>query len=162
MKQQAYGSTPLEKLEKSAFDREQYRNLTMLRAVQGIQAPLRLLAERKAASNIGHMPFLPRSNLMLDVLEGRDELITPNEIFNSKQKQNMKMLFSQLISSFYFRSSRVWRSSAASSHDHGTSGWYSVNWLITRSLPTFLFLQWKETHACNLHKWYTLFLINRI
>ncbi|XP_017487057.1 PREDICTED: proteasome maturation protein-like [Rhagoletis zephyria] len=84
VKQQAYGSTPLEKLEKSAFDREQYRNMTMLRSVQGIHAPLRLLAERKAASHVGHLPFLPRSNLMLDVLEGRDEMITPNEIFNGK------------------------------------------------------------------------------
>lgn len=76
---------PLEKLGKSHYDREQYRNLTMLRTVQGIHAPLRLLAEQKAASKVGHLPFLSsRSNLMLDVLNGRDELITPNDIFDSK------------------------------------------------------------------------------
>ncbi|KAJ6225854.1 hypothetical protein RDWZM_004399 [Blomia tropicalis] len=82
VKQRNYGVHPLEKLEKLHQDRTLYQDLTMLRSVQGIHAPLRLLAERKAASNVGHLPFLPRSNFMLDVLSGNDEMIQPCDIYS--------------------------------------------------------------------------------
>ena len=71
----------MENSEKSYASREQYRKASILRSVQGIHAPLRLLAERKAALQVGHLPCLPRSNLMVDVLDGNDELILPNDIY---------------------------------------------------------------------------------
>lgn len=69
-------------MEKTRLAREEYRDLQILRSVQGIQAPLRQLSERKAASNVGRLPFLRSSNLMSDVLLGHDELIMPENIFD--------------------------------------------------------------------------------
>ena len=50
-------------------------NMSILKKVQGIQAPLKLMMERQAASQVGRLPFLASSNLMKDVLEGKDEEI---------------------------------------------------------------------------------------
>lgn len=47
-------------------------NMTILRNTQGLHAPLKLSMEMKAANKIGRLPFLPSSNLMSDVLTGRD------------------------------------------------------------------------------------------
>ena len=55
-----------------------------LRSEQGIGAPLKLLMERKAASNVGRLPFLPSSNLMTEVLTGRIDSIGFEDIFNGK------------------------------------------------------------------------------
>lgn len=41
--------------------------MTVLRNTQGLHAPLRLAMERRAAKQIGRLPFLPSSNLQLDV-----------------------------------------------------------------------------------------------
>lgn len=57
-------------------------NFSMLKSVHGLHAPLRLLAERRAASHIGRLPFLPSSNLMLDVLQNKNETIGPEDVFN--------------------------------------------------------------------------------
>lgn len=57
-------------------------NYAMLRKTQGIHAPLRILMEKDAASRVGRLPFLPSSNLMRDVIEGRDEDITFDDILN--------------------------------------------------------------------------------
>lgn len=59
-----------------------------MRSIQGKQAPLRLLAERNAASKIGRLPFMQSSNLMMDVLTGQDELIMPSNIFNNPLEFN--------------------------------------------------------------------------
>ncbi|OTF77778.1 proteasome maturation protein-like protein, partial [Euroglyphus maynei] len=82
IRQSNYGGHPLERLEKTRLARDEYRDFQILRSVQGIQAPLRQLAERKSAANIGRLSFLPSSNLMHDVLTGNDELIMPENIFN--------------------------------------------------------------------------------
>jgi len=57
-------------------------NFAMLKKNMGLQAPLKLMMERNAASKIGRLPFLASSNLMRDVLEGRDEDIGFEDIFN--------------------------------------------------------------------------------
>ncbi|KAF7495637.1 Proteasome maturation protein [Sarcoptes scabiei] len=88
IKQKNYGNHPLEKLEKNRFEIEEYKNLNVLRSIQGKQAPLRLLAERNAASKIGRLPFMQSSNLMMDVLTGQDELIMPSNIFNNPLEFN--------------------------------------------------------------------------
>ncbi|KAL9716013.1 hypothetical protein Ac2012v2_000457 [Leucoagaricus gongylophorus] len=52
--------------------------LTMLRNTFGMHAPMRLLMERQAVSSTR---TLPQSNLHLDILMGRDEVIEPIDIF---------------------------------------------------------------------------------
>ena len=47
--------------------------MLVLRNTQGIHAPLRLAMELKAAEKIGRLPFLPSSNMMRDVILGRDD-----------------------------------------------------------------------------------------
>lgn len=47
--------------------------MTMMRNTQGLHAPLRLAMELKAANKIGRLPFLPSSNVMRDIILGKDE-----------------------------------------------------------------------------------------
>lgn len=54
----------------------------MLRNREGLAAPLKLTMELKSVSKVGHLPFLPSSNVARDVLTGRDELIDYTDIFN--------------------------------------------------------------------------------
>lgn len=64
------------------FDRELQLNLNMLRNIQGIHAPLRIMMELKSLSNVGRLPFLPSSNLSRDVILGRDDCIDFDDILN--------------------------------------------------------------------------------
>jgi len=73
---------PLDILEKNFRERTDAMNFAMLKKTQGIHAPLKLMMERQAASQISRLPFLPSSNVMLDVLEGRDEEIGVEDILN--------------------------------------------------------------------------------
>ncbi|KAI0638777.1 proteasome maturation factor UMP1 [Trametes polyzona] len=49
--------------------------LQMQRQVFGLHMPMRILMERKLVSQNSHMPILPQSNLHLDILMGRDEIL---------------------------------------------------------------------------------------
>lgn len=49
--------------------------MMMLRKVQGLHAPIRIAMELKASERVGRLPFLQSSNLMKDILLGRDEEI---------------------------------------------------------------------------------------
>jgi len=73
---------PLEILERNYRERVDATNFAVLKRTQGIHAPLKLMMEREAASKIGRLPFLPSSNIMRDVLEGRDEDIGFEDILN--------------------------------------------------------------------------------
>ena len=42
----------------------------MLRKTQGLHAPLRLVMEKNALKEVGHMPFLHRHNALMDALTG--------------------------------------------------------------------------------------------
>ena len=55
--------------------------MVLLRNVQGLHAPLRIAMERTAVKKIGRLPFLPSSNIMLDVLTGKDIEIGPEDIY---------------------------------------------------------------------------------
>ncbi|KAJ8868385.1 hypothetical protein PR048_029901 [Dryococelus australis] len=57
-------------------------NMTLLRNTQGLHAPLKLSMELRAAEKVGHLPFLPSSGLMRDVLMGRDEEIGFEDILS--------------------------------------------------------------------------------
>jgi len=50
-------------------------NMILLRNMQGLHAPLRIAMELKATENIGRLPFLSSSNVMRDVLLGKDQNI---------------------------------------------------------------------------------------
>ncbi|XP_058788585.1 proteasome maturation protein [Phymastichus coffea] len=60
-------------------------NMIMLRNTQGLHAPMRLAMEIKSAERIGRLPFLPSSNLMRDVILGRDEDICFEDILNTAE-----------------------------------------------------------------------------
>ena len=64
-------------------------NLAMVRKTQGIHAALRLMMEKEIASRVGRLPFLPSSNIMLDVVEGRDEDIGFEDILNGKNQDSI-------------------------------------------------------------------------
>ena len=50
-------------------------NFSTLRNIQGLFAPLKLQMEFKAVQQVQRLPFLPSSNLSLDILRGNDETI---------------------------------------------------------------------------------------
>lgn len=59
--------------------------MTVLRNTQGLHAPLRIAMELKSARKIGRLPFLQSSNIMHDVLTGRDLEIGPEDVFNTPE-----------------------------------------------------------------------------
>ncbi|RWS22703.1 proteasome maturation protein-like isoform X2 [Leptotrombidium deliense] len=73
---------PLEKADVSFKQRADEMTFSMLKNVQGVQAPLKLLMERRAASQVGRLPFMHSSNLMLDILEGNDDVIGSEDFLN--------------------------------------------------------------------------------
>ena len=52
--------------------------------IWGLFAPLKLHMEFKAMQQVLHLPFLPSSNLSLDILRGNDETIGFEDILNGK------------------------------------------------------------------------------
>lgn len=142
VKQQSYGAHPLEKREKNRFERQQYQDLAILRTQLGIHAPLRLLTERKAASQIGHLPILPRSNFQLEVLDGRDELISPEDIFNGKF---FFSFFSILGLIFYLFSSSQIQTNFTKSHFRFISP-SNENWAFKNFV--FLFFSQNSSQTC--------------
>ncbi|KAK2461733.1 hypothetical protein APHAL10511_006196 [Amanita phalloides] len=59
--------------------------LTLKRDIYGMHAPMRLLMERKLVNADHHMSLLPRSNLHLDILMGRDDTIEPADVFGGME-----------------------------------------------------------------------------
>ncbi|TFK30673.1 hypothetical protein FA15DRAFT_699108 [Coprinopsis marcescibilis] len=57
--------------------------LNIQRNVYGLHAPMRQLMERKLV-NTNPSPFMS-SNIHLDILMGRDETITPSDVFNGPE-----------------------------------------------------------------------------
>jgi len=78
-------SHPLEASELNHQKSSQRMEMIMLRNTQGLHAPMRLAMELKSADKIGRLPFLPSSNLMRDVLLGKDEDISFEDILNTSE-----------------------------------------------------------------------------
>ncbi|XP_020278301.1 proteasome maturation protein [Pseudomyrmex gracilis] len=76
---------PLEASERSYQKNQDRMNMILLRNTQGLHAPLRLAMELKATEKIGRLPFLQSSNLMRNVLLGRDQDIGFEDIFNTPE-----------------------------------------------------------------------------
>ncbi|KAF8845468.1 hypothetical protein BDN67DRAFT_941451 [Paxillus ammoniavirescens] len=55
--------------------------LTMMRDLYGVHAPARLLMERKIVASNPHIPGMGQSNIHLDILMGRDEMLEPADLF---------------------------------------------------------------------------------
>ncbi|XP_014211563.1 proteasome maturation protein [Copidosoma floridanum] len=78
-------SHPLEASEKNYHKNSERMEMLMLRNTQGLHAPMRLAMELKSSEKIGRLPFLPSSNLMRDVILGRDEDIGFEDILNTSE-----------------------------------------------------------------------------
>ncbi|XP_034825334.1 proteasome maturation protein [Maniola hyperantus] len=78
-------SHPLQASERNYHQNEENMNMSMLRNVQGCHAPMKLAMERKFASKVGHLPFLPSSNLQHDVFTGRYLDIGFEDILNTPE-----------------------------------------------------------------------------
>jgi len=89
VKQRAMGHHPLEQLERTHRQRVDNSNFAMLKSLQGIHAPLRLMAERRAAARIGRLPFLVSSNLQMDVFEGSDDTIGFEDFLNDPEQSEV-------------------------------------------------------------------------
>ncbi|XP_017783821.1 PREDICTED: proteasome maturation protein [Nicrophorus vespilloides] len=76
---------PIMQSEKNYAQRQNTLNMTVLRNTQGLHAPMRLAMELKAAKKIGHLPFLPSHNVMVDSLTGRDLEIGPEDVFSTSE-----------------------------------------------------------------------------
>ncbi|KAB0347201.1 hypothetical protein FD754_012058 [Muntiacus muntjak] len=57
-------------------------NFSTLRNIQGLFAPLKLQMEFEAGQQVQRLPFLPSSNLSLDILRGNNETIGFEDILN--------------------------------------------------------------------------------
>ncbi|XP_026765069.1 proteasome maturation protein [Galleria mellonella] len=75
---------PLEYSEKNYHLNEEKMDMAMLRNIQGLHAPMKLTMEKKFASKVGRLPFLPSSNLQHDVLTGRYLDIGFEDILNTR------------------------------------------------------------------------------
>ncbi|XP_017875834.1 proteasome maturation protein [Ceratina calcarata] len=73
---------PLEVSENNYEKNRTRMNMVLLRNIQGLHAPMRLAMELKATEKIGRLPFLPSSNMMRNVLLGKDEEIGFEDILN--------------------------------------------------------------------------------
>ena len=77
---------PLEESEKNFFANEEKAMMNQLRSVQGLHAPLKIQMEKHLVSKAGHLPCISqRSNLLLDVLNGRDDAIDFDDVFGKPE-----------------------------------------------------------------------------
>uniref|UniRef100_A0A8C0MMI1 Proteasome maturation protein n=3 Tax=Canis lupus TaxID=9612 RepID=A0A8C0MMI1_CANLF len=84
VKNELLPSHPLELSEKNFQLNQDKMNFSTLRNIQGLFAPLKLqMGDPWAVQQVQRLPFLPSSNLSLDILRGNDETIgfedTPND-----------------------------------------------------------------------------------
>uniref|UniRef100_A0A8C9E2X5 Proteasome maturation protein n=1 Tax=Phocoena sinus TaxID=42100 RepID=A0A8C9E2X5_PHOSS len=82
VKNELLPSHPLELSEKNFQLNQDKMNFSTLRNIQGLFAPLKLQMEFKAVQQVQRLPFLPSSNLSLDILRGNDETIGFEDILN--------------------------------------------------------------------------------
>lgn len=62
---------------------EERNQFAQMRMIQGLYAPFQAQKEREAAAQIGRLPCLRSSNLMMQVLKGTDETLEIHDILNS-------------------------------------------------------------------------------
>merc|ERR1711893_178817 len=71
---------PIELSERNFAKNQEKAWLKELQKMQGISAPLKIMHEKRAVANVGHIPCMStRSNFQMDILEGNDDIITFND-----------------------------------------------------------------------------------
>lgn len=70
--------------------------LTMQRNIDGLHAPVRLLMERKIVSSMAQMPTMPQSNLHLDILMGRDEILDVGDFFGGVEMRTPQSIHAEM------------------------------------------------------------------
>ncbi|XP_057390606.1 proteasome maturation protein-like [Balaenoptera acutorostrata] len=89
VKNELLPSHPLE-LSGKKFQLDQDKmNFSTLRNIQGLFAPLKLQMEFKAVQQVQRLPFLPSSNLSLDILRGNDETTGFEGILNNPSQSEL-------------------------------------------------------------------------
>ncbi|KAM5288015.1 LOW QUALITY PROTEIN: proteasome maturation protein [Ctenodactylus gundi] len=89
VKNELLPSHPLELSEKNFQLNQDKMNFSTLRNIQGLFAPLKLQMEFKAVQQVQRLPFLPSSNLSLDILRGSDETIGFEDILNDPSQSEL-------------------------------------------------------------------------
>ncbi|XP_060920556.1 proteasome maturation protein [Labrus mixtus] len=89
VKNELLPSHPLELSEKSFHLNQDKMNLSTLRNIQGLHAPLKLQMEYRAARQIQRLPFLQSSHLALDTLRGSDDVIGFEDILSDPAQSEM-------------------------------------------------------------------------
>ncbi|KAH9994390.1 proteasome maturation factor UMP1 [Russula vinacea] len=77
-------TNPLQARLENWDDTQRSFKLTTHRNIYGLHAPMRQLMERKIVSFNPHMPAMPQSNIHLDILEGRDEILDVTDFFHTE------------------------------------------------------------------------------
>lgn len=89
VKNELLPSHPLELSEKNFQLNQDKMNFSTLRNIQGLFAPLKLQMEFKAVQQVQRLPFLPSSNLSLDILRGNEETIGFEDILNDPSQSEL-------------------------------------------------------------------------
>uniref|UniRef100_F7BEL8 Proteasome maturation protein n=1 Tax=Equus caballus TaxID=9796 RepID=F7BEL8_HORSE len=89
VKNELLPSHPLELSEKNFQLNQDKMNFSTLRNIQGLFAPLKLQMEFKAVQQVQRLPFLPSSNLSLDILRGNAETIGFEDILNDPAQSEL-------------------------------------------------------------------------
>ncbi|XP_004416673.1 PREDICTED: proteasome maturation protein-like [Odobenus rosmarus divergens] len=89
VKNELLPSHPLELSEKNFQLNQEKMIFSTLRNIQGLFAPLKLQMEFKAVQQVQRLPFLPSSNLSLDILRGNDETIGFEDILNDPSQSEL-------------------------------------------------------------------------
>jgi proteasome maturation protein len=77
---------PLEQSESHFSLNRDMGDMKQLRMIQGMHAPLKIQMEKMALSQVGHLPCISqRSNLLLDVITGRDETIGFEDLYGKPE-----------------------------------------------------------------------------
>lgn len=89
VKNELMPSHPLELSEKNFQQNQDKMNLSSLRNIQGLHAPLKLQMEFRAARQVQRLPFLQSSHLALDTLRGSDESIGFEDVLNDPSQSEL-------------------------------------------------------------------------
>ena len=82
----------MEAFQRSYSSVKDNENYLLLKSIQGINSSLRLIHERRSAERVQRLPSLKSSNIMIDVLNGRDDMIEPKDFLNGNTKYTTNSL----------------------------------------------------------------------
>ncbi|XP_035889967.1 proteasome maturation protein-like [Phyllostomus discolor] len=89
MKNELLPSYPLELSEKNFQLNQDKMNFSTLRNIQSLCTPLKLQMEFKAVQQVQCLPFLPSSNVSLDMLRGNDKTTGFEDILNGPSQSKL-------------------------------------------------------------------------